>query len=106
MKKQITLSDLSDELAQRKTKKKEFLNRIDRIVPWAEWLKIIEPHYYKGKQRNKPYDKELMLRLYLLQNLYNLPNMQTAEQVIESRAFSNFCSILSPEEVPDGDTIG
>ncbi len=47
-----------------------------------------------------------MLRLYLLQNLYNLPNMQTAEQVIESRAFSNFCSILSPEEVPDGDTIG
>ena len=41
--KQITLSD---ELAQRKTKKKELLNRIDRIVPWGEWLKIIEPHYY------------------------------------------------------------
>ena len=40
--KQITLSELRDELAQRKTKKKEFLNRIDRIVPWGEWLKIIE----------------------------------------------------------------
>ena len=39
--KQITLSELSDELAQRKTKKKEFLNRIDQIVPWGEWLKII-----------------------------------------------------------------
>ena len=32
--------------------------------------------------------------------------MQTAEQVIDSRAFSDFCSISSPEEVPDGDTIG
>ena len=104
--KQITLSELSDELAQRKTKKKEFLNRIDRIVPQDEWLKIIEPHYYKGERRNKPYDKELMLRLYLLQNLYNLSDMQTAEQVIDSRAFSDFCSIASPEEVPDGDTIG
>ena len=53
-----------------------------------------------------PYNKELMLRLYLLQNLYNLSDMQTAEQVIDSRAFSDFCSISSPEEVPDGDTIG
>ena len=104
--KQITLSELSDELAQRKTKKKEFLNRIDRIVPWGEWIKIVEPHYYKEERGNKPYDKELMLRLYLLQNLYNLSDMQTAEQVIDSRAFSDFCSISSPEEVPDGDTIG
>ena len=58
--KQMTLSD---ELAQRKTKKKELLNRIDRIVPWGEWIKLIEPHYYKGEWGNKPYDKELMLRL-------------------------------------------
>ena len=104
--KQITLSELSDSLTQRKTKKKELLNRIDRIVPWGEWLKIIEAPYYKGERGNKPYDKELMLRLYLLQNLYNLSDMQTAEQVIDSRAFSDFCSISSPEEVPDGDTIG
>ena len=66
----------------------------------------VEPHYYKGERGNKPYDKELMLRLYLLQNLYNLLDMQTAEQVIDSRAFSDFCSISSPEKVPDGDTIG
>ena len=67
--KQITLNELNDELEETKTKKKEFLNRIDRIVSWDEWLKIIEPHYYKGERWNKPYDKELMLRLYLLQNL-------------------------------------
>ena len=70
--KHITLSELRDELAQTKTKKKELLNRIERLVPWGKWLKIVEPHYYKGERGNKPYDKELMLRLYLLQNLYNL----------------------------------
>ena len=47
--KQITLSELSDSLAQRKTKKKELLNRIERIVPWGEWIKIIESHYYRSK---------------------------------------------------------
>ena len=104
--KQLTLSALGDELAQAKTKKKEFLNQIERIIPWTEWLSIITPHYYKGERGNKPYDMELMLRLYLIQNLYNLSDMQTAEQAIDSRAFSDFCGISSPEDVPDGDTIG
>jgi IS5 family transposase len=36
MNKQITMSALSDELAQVKTKKKEFLEQIDQIVPWGE----------------------------------------------------------------------
>ncbi len=33
----MSLSDLSDELAQVRTKKKEFLAQIDRIVPWGEF---------------------------------------------------------------------
>ena len=65
MKRQITLSSLSDELAQAKTKKKEFLTQIDSIIPWGEWMEIIRPHYYKGERGNKPYELELMLRLYL-----------------------------------------
>ena len=36
MNKQITLSTFSDELANVRTKKKEFLAQIDRIVPWGE----------------------------------------------------------------------
>ena len=36
MDKQITLSAFSDELANVRTKKKEFLAQIDRIVPWGE----------------------------------------------------------------------
>ena len=106
MKRQITLSSLSDELAQAKTKKKEFLTQIDSIIPWGEWMEIIRPHYYKGERGNKPYELELMLRLYLLQNLYDLADRATSEQVIDSRAFSEFCGVNSLSQVPDGDTIG
>jgi IS5 family transposase len=106
MEKQITLSALSDELAQEKTRKKEFLAQIERIVPWGKWLEIIKPCYYKGERGNKPYDLELMLRLHLLQNLYDLADEATAAEVIDSRAFSEFCGVDSSNQVPDGDTIG
>ena len=66
MDKQMTISAFSDELAQVRTKKKEVLSQIERIVPWKEWLAMIQPCYYKGERGNKPYPLEIMLRLYLL----------------------------------------
>src|SRR5574344_1549070 len=106
MNKQMSLSALNDELAQVRTKKKEFLAQIERIVPWGKWVTMIEPCYYKGERGNKPYDLELMLRLYLLQNLYNLSDEATVAEAIDSRTFSDFCGVDSSNQVPDGDTLG
>ena len=106
MKKQISLSYLNDELAQVRTKKKEFLAQIEQIIPWGEWESIIQPYYYKGERGNKPYGLDLMLRLHILQNVYDLSDESTAAEVIDSRAFSDFCGIESSNQVPDGDTIG
>jgi len=106
MNKQMRLSGLSDELAQVRTKKKEFLSQIERIVPWGEWVALIRPHYYKGERGNKPYDLERMLRIYLLQNLYQLSDEGTVAEVIDSRAFSEFCGVESSNQVPNGDTLG
>ena len=47
-----------------------------------------------------------MLRLYLLQNLYNLADEATVAEVIDSRAFSDFCGVDSCNQIPDGDTLG
>ena len=106
MNKQISLSNLEDELSQVRTKKKEFLEQIERIVPWNEWVAMIKPCYYKGERGNKPYDLELMLRLYLIQNLYNLADEATVAEVTDSRAFSDFCGVESSNQIPDGDTLG
>ena len=89
-----------------RTKKKEFLSQIERIVPWGEWIELIRPHYYKGERGNKPYDLERMLRIYLVQNLYDLSDKATVAEVIDSRAFSEFCGVESSNQVPDGDTLG
>ena len=91
----MSMSAYSDELAKVRTHKKEFLGQIERIVPWGEWITLIKPHYYKGERGNKPYDLERMLRIYLIQNLYDLSDMGTVAEVIDSRAFSEFCGVDS-----------
>ena len=102
----MSLSALSDELSQVRTKKREFLAKIDRIVPWGEWSSLIRPYFYKRERGNKPYDLERMLRIYLVQNLYNLSDMAAVAEVIDRRAFSDFCGVESSNQVPDGDTLG
>ena len=106
MNRQMTLAEMNDEFGAARTNKKEFLEKMDRIIPWATMISIVEPFYYKGERGNKPYPLELMLRIFILQNLYDLADMKVMNEVLDSRAFSAFCCINSPDEVPDGDTIG
>lgn len=106
MERQMTLAEINDELGAARTNKKEFLEKLEAIIPWETFLELIQPSYYKGELGNKPYPLELMLRIFILQNVYNLADMAVMNEVIDSRAFSNFCGINSPSEVPDGDTIG
>ena len=106
MNRQMTLAEMNDEFGAARTNKKDFLNKMDSIIPWNTFVKEIEPYYYKGERGNKPYPLELMLRIYMLQNLYDLADMKVMYEILDSRAFTEFCCINSPDEVPDGDTIG
>ena len=106
MDKQMSMSFFTDELAEVKTHKKEFLGQMNQLIPWSEWVAMIRPCYYKGERGNKPYDLELMLRIYVLQMVYNVADMAVAAEVIDSRAFSEFCGVTSSNQVPNGDTIG
>ena len=106
MDKQMTISLISDELRQAATPKKELLERMDRIIPWSRWIELVLPYYYKGERGNKPFPLERMLRIYVIQNLYNLADMAAKNEIIDSRAFSDFCGVDSSNQVPDGDTIG
>lgn len=102
----MTLAEINDELGTARTNKKNFLDKLESIIPWEIFIEIIKPSYYKRELGNKPYPLELMFRIFILQNVYDLADMAVMNEVIDSRAFSNFCGINSPDEVPNGDTIG
>ena len=46
MKNETHMSTWRDELAQLRTNKKEFLEQMERLIPWGERKAIIEPRYY------------------------------------------------------------
>lgn len=106
MVRQMTLADITDELRAARTNKKIFLEKLEDIIPWKTFIDIIQPCYYKGERGNRPYPLELMLRIFILQNVYDLADMAVMNEVIDSRAFSDFCGVNSPNEVPNGDTVG
>lgn len=91
MGKQLTLSVLSDGLCRVRTKKKDLFAQIGSIVSWGKWITILKPRYCKGEHGNKSVESEMMLRIQLLKNLYNLSDMAMVGEVIDNRASSDFC---------------
>ena len=49
------------------TRKEKFLGEMEKVVPWARLIALIEPQYPKGKRGRPPMGVEKMLRLYFLQ---------------------------------------
>ena len=77
-------------LAQAKTRRKDFIEQMDVIIPMDERIEIIQPYYYKEDVGNKPFPIEIMLRIHMLQNLYDLSDMDAKYEVNVSRAFQSF----------------
>lgn len=104
--KQQTFSDLEYSNRKRKTKREEFLDSMDEIIPWSDWVALIKPHYYNNKRGRRPKDIELMLRMYLMQNWFNLSDEGIEDAIYDSYAMRKFLGInFSEEQVPDATTL-
>ena len=68
---------------------------MDEIIPWDEWVGVIEPYYPKEKRGRPPMGIEKMLRMYLLQIWFNLSDPAMEDAVYDSYARSSMYSELS-----------
>ena len=79
---------------------------MDEIIPWEEWVGVIEPYYPKGKRGRPPMGIEKMLRMYLLQIWFNLSDPATEDAIYDSYAMRKFTGInFMTESVPDETTL-
>jgi transposase, IS5 family len=84
----------------------QFLQEMDQIIPWERLIKLIEPHYPKAGNGRKPMDLLLMLRLYCLQQWYNLSDPSMEEAVYDRISFQKFLRVdLMLDRIPDETTI-
>ena len=104
--KQQTLSDIEYSNRKRKTKREEFLESMDRIIPWDHWINLIREHYPSGKRGRPPRGIETMLRMYLMQNWFNLSDVGIEDAIYDSYAMRTFMHIdFFAEQVPDATTL-
>jgi len=104
---QKTLADESFEKFRKKTRKEQFLDEMERIIPWKELTAAIEPFYPNPQGAGRrPVGVERMLRIYFLQHWFNLSDPGAEEALYDSRALRAFVGIdLGREPVPDETTI-
>ena len=104
--KQQTFSDIEYSNRKRKTKREEFLESMDGIIPWEYWASIIRPCYPSGKRGRPPKNIETMLRMYLMQNWFNLSDEGIEDAIYDSYAMRSFMRLdFLTEQVPDATTL-
>ena len=90
----------------KKTRRAIFLEEMEQVVPWAKLCGLIEPHYPKPGNGRRPKELETMLRIYFLQQWFNLADPAVEEALYDSASLRQFAGIdLGGEPVPDETTV-
>jgi IS5 family transposase len=107
MPRQASFADLDYTRKKRQTRGEVFLSEMEGVVPWSGLLSRIEPHYPKsGRRGRQPMPLASMLRLYCMQNWFNLSDRQMEDALYEiesMRRFAGFSSVT--DALPDETTI-
>lgn len=104
---QQTLATAGFELHRKRTRRDEFLAQMDQVVPWAKLCTLIEPVYPKAEGAGRPpVGLERMLRIYFLQQWFNLSDPAVEESLYDSLSMRQFVGIdLGREAAPDETTV-
>jgi transposase, IS5 family len=104
---QQTFAEVSFDQYRKPTRRERFLDEMNRLVPWAELVAVIEPVYPKAEGPGRPpVGVARMLRLHCLQQWFTLSDPAVEEALYDSRALRHFVGIdLGHEPVPDETTI-
>src|SRR5437868_1038529 len=103
--KQLTLAAVGFERYAKTTRRAAFLAEMERVVPWSALCALIEPFYPKPGNGRPPVGVERMLRIYFLQQWFNLSDPAVEEALYDSSAMRRFVDIdLGREPVPDETT--
>jgi len=94
-------------MKKKRTRREKFLADMERVVPWARLIAVIEPLYpTSGRVGRQPIGVPRMLRMYCLQQWYGLADEALEDALYDSQALRDFVGIdLSRESVPDATTL-
>ena len=106
--KQLSLGESGFERKTKRTRKREFLDEMNLVVPWAELVSLIAPHAPApgAKGGRPPFAVETMLRIHFIQQWFNLSDPAMEEALYDMALFREFVGLDAGEDnLPDESTI-
>jgi transposase, IS5 family len=94
------------ELSTKRTRKREFLDEMRRVVPWSRLDALIEPHYPAGKTGRPPFPIATMLQIHFMQQWFGLSDPAMEEALYDVPLYRDFAGLDGGmTRLPDESTI-
>ena len=99
---QLSFAALDHRNEKKQTKRERFPGEMDTVVPWATLLGLVEPHYPKAGNGRRPYALDVMPRIYVLQQWYQLSDPGAEEALYDIQSMRAFARLdLGRDAIPD-----
>jgi IS5 family transposase len=102
---QLTFAEAEYANKKRKTRREVFLEKLDRLIPWQKLEKALTKGYPKGANGRPPYPLSVMLRIHVLQVVYNLSDPMMEDSLYELESMRIFAGLRLSGPIPDETTI-
>jgi len=102
---QLTFAEAEYNIKKRKTRREKFLERMEALIPWEKFEQQLTKKYSKGKVGRKPYPLKVMLRIHIMQLLYNLSDPGMEDSLYEIESMRRFAGLRLSDRIPDETTI-
>jgi transposase, IS5 family len=103
---QMSFASLAFHSKKKVTRREHFLQEMNKVVPWETFEKLVEPHYPKAGNGRRPMPLGVMLRIYFMQQWFNLSDPGMEDQLYESISMQRFAGLeLGQDPIPDETTI-
>jgi IS5 family transposase len=102
----MTQLGLGLDLSTKRTRKREFLDEMRRVVPWSRLIALIEPHYPKGRTGRPPFPIATMLQIHFMQQWFGLSDPAMEEALYDVPLYREFAGLdEGMTRLPDESTI-
>ena len=106
MSEQRTFASVAWQHKGKVTRRERFLAEMDQVIPWRRLLAVIAPHYPKAGRGRQPLGLEKMLRIYFVQQWFNLSDPAAEDALYDSESIRRFVGVeLGDDVVPDESSI-
>jgi transposase, IS5 family len=75
------------------THRREFLDEMEQVVPWADLVALVSPYLPEGKRGRPPFPVESLPRIQFMQQWFTLSDPAMEEALHEMPLFREFAGL-------------